>query len=97
METPALRLLMAAYFHLDWYDEHQDEWANLNDFLTSESLAAQLPADIDRVLNSFASDDEVHRYLDSLGSCYIAEAERGGYRAWLQEIARRARAHSQSE
>ena len=95
METPALRLLMAAYFHLDWYDEHQDEWANLNDFLTGESLAAQLPTDIDNVLIAFESDDEVHRFLDSLGSCYVAE--QGEYRAWLQEVARRARAHLEGQ
>ena len=94
MDTPALRQLVAAYYHPDWYLEHEDEWANLQDFLVGEPLAAQLPADVDVVLAAFKTDEEISLYLEELGSYYIPAEEQGGCRAWLQEVSRRAQAHT---
>lgn len=97
MDTPALRQLVAAYYHPDWYSEHEDAWANLQDFLIGEPLAAQLPADVDAVLAAFETDEEVGHYLEELGSYYIPIEEQGGCRAWLEEVGQRARARTQGE
>ena len=97
MDTPALRQLVAAYFHPDWHLEHEDEWANLQDFLAGEPLTAQLPADVDAVLAAFKTDDEIGRYLQELGSYYIPTQDQGGSRAWLQEVSRRAQAYTRGE
>jgi hypothetical protein len=87
MDTPALKLLMGGYFHQDWYDENQDEWANVDEFLASEPLAVQLPAEIARVLEAMPTDEQVKTYLAGLGSCYVADSD--GYRPWLRRIAER--------
>ena len=93
MNTPALAQLMGAYFHQDWYDEHQDEWATLRDFLDGEpQLLPLLPGEIDRVLSEHPTDDQVRDVLLDLGSCYTTTDAEGGYRGWLREIARRVRA-----
>ena len=91
METPALAQLMGAYFHQDWYEEHHDEWANLDDFLEGESLAPRLPDEVEHVLATFDDDEEIGEYLWSIGSYYVPDPAAGGYRGWLTEIAKRAR------
>ena len=90
MQTPSLEHLMSAYFHQDWYEEHGDEWANLQDFVEGEpELAPRLPIEIEQVLAHLPTDDRVDAYLRSLGSYYTTTPEEGGYRGFLQEIARR--------
>ena len=89
METPALEHLLGAYFHLDWYYEHGDEWANVDDFIAgAPSLVGQLPGEISEVLDAYPDEADLKAYLLSLGSCYTTDAA-GGYRGWLSEIARR--------
>ena len=93
MHTPALDNLLGAYFHQDWFDEHADEWATLDDFIEGEPrLAPLLPREIDQVLDEMPTEDEVDTFLRSLGSCYTTTREEGGYRGWLVEIARRVAA-----
>ena len=91
METPALSLLMGGYFHQDWYDEHQDEWANIGEFLTSEPIAVHLPAEIELVLEAMPTDEQVEAYLAGLGSCYVADPAGDGYRDWLTRLSLRAK------
>ena len=92
MNTPALDLLLGAYFHQDWYEEHQDEWMTLDDFLDGEPAAARLlPAEIALVLAGYGDDAALGAYLRSRGSFYTTEAGET-YSAWLTEIARRVQA-----
>ena len=93
MSSPALEHLVDAYFHQDWFAEHQDEWANVQDFIDREpAFAPLLPGEIGQVLADLTSDDQVKAYLDELGSCYTTSDGQGGYREWLREVARRVEA-----
>lgn len=90
MEAPALENLLGAYFHQDWFDEHGDEWATLEDFIEGEpQLAPLLPREIDRVLDEILTEDAVASFLRSLGSCYTTTLEEGGHRGWLAEVSLR--------
>ena len=91
MGTPALAHLMGAYFHLDWAEEFDgDPWRAVGAYLAgTPDLAPELAGEIGGVLESNPSDDEVQRYLASLGSCFTPTAAEGGYRGWLTEVARR--------
>lgn len=88
MDTPKLHQLMGAYFHQDWALDG-DETAAVREFLSGEPGAADVADEIDRVLDAHASEAEVGALLRSLGSCYTPGE--GGYRRWLESIARRAR------
>lgn len=90
MNTPALAHLMGAYFHQDFHDLYGGVWQTLAAFTSDSPVeAAELPREIARVLNAYESDHEIEGYLDRLGCEYRPEAGQGGYRAWLEDIARR--------
>jgi hypothetical protein len=91
METPMLRQLMGAYFHQDWFDEHDDEWATVDDFLAHEPGAVRVADEIDHVLGRAQSELEVREFLRSLGSHYTLEDDTGSYRTWLTQLAAYAR------
>ena len=92
MDTPALRQLMGAYFHQDWFEEHGDPWATLEDFVHGErALVPSLRPEIDETLRRFDNEEDLAGFLRSLGCSYTAPPGTGGYRAWLEEIARRVR------
>lgn len=95
METPALEHLMGAYFHQD-FDLQGGLWGTLELYLSDERETARLlPDEIRQLLATVASDAEIEPYLGRLGSCvYLGNSELT-YRAWLEEIARRAAALSE--
>jgi CdiI immunity protein len=95
MRTPALKLLLGAYFHQDWFDEFADEDDAVDAFVQGEPhLSGQLQAEIDDLLGSM---DEAHLavYLDSIG-CEYLPSEEAGYRGWIGQIAQHLRAATAS-
>ncbi|CAN5170318.1 hypothetical protein BH09ACT12_BH09ACT12_16070 [soil metagenome] len=91
MKTPELFTLISVYYHQDF----DTVWGTLDDYLarsTAEDRSG-LVAEIDQVLAVYPTDLEVDRYLDELGNCADMSNSPGGYRGWLEEIARRVRAH----
>ena len=90
MRTPALKRLMSAYFHQDFHDAYGGVWEAIDAFISDlPEEAARAPEEIDWVLKHFDSEDAVDDYLDGLGCDYFARPEDGGYRGWLEAIARR--------
>jgi hypothetical protein len=91
MNTPALEHLMGAYFHQDFHDLYGGVWETLEAFAAdSPNEACRLPGEIAGLLGSHPSEDAIDDYLDRLGCEYQPRPEDGGYRGWLEEIARRA-------
>ena len=91
--TPALWQFLGAYLHQDWPLEFDDEWAALGRFAEdSPELAGQLPVEIDLVLRANGSEGDLRTFLIGEGCNYIPDAQTGGYRGWLTEIARRVSA-----
>ncbi|MBA8804755.1 hypothetical protein FB382_003046 [Nocardioides ginsengisegetis] len=89
MHTPALEHLVGAYFHQDWYTEHEDEWLTLRDFLEGEPhLAPLLPGEIKQLLIAMPSEADIEAHLSALGSCYTVDPGTT-YRDWLVEVAAR--------
>ena len=89
METPMLGQLVGAYFHPDWADD-ADEDTTVRQFLAEAPGSAGIATEIDWVLATMSTEDEVRMFLLQLGSCYTPAAGEGGYRDWLQSIADRA-------
>lgn len=89
MNTPALRKLVDAYFHQDWYAVYGDEWLVVQDFVDGEpDLAPLLPDEIREVVATLTEDADIKDYLLALGSCYTVAPETT-YREWLAEVAAR--------
>jgi hypothetical protein len=91
MKTPQLETLIGVYYHQDF----ESVWGTLDAYLANSAAAerAELVDEIGGVLAALPRDAEVDSYLDSLGNCVDRSNEPGGYRGWLEEIARRVRAH----
>ena len=86
-----LTVLIEAYYHLDF----DDVWGSLDDYLansTTEKRSA-LTAEIAVVLRTHQEDVAVEYLLGELGNYVDRSGTPGGYRGWLEEIARRVRAH----
>ena len=95
MRTPALRLLLGAYFHQDWFDEFADEAAVVDAFVRGEPhLRPQLRAEIDELLET-TDEPGIRAHLDSLG-CEYVPSEELGYRGWLAQISDHLRAATTS-
>jgi hypothetical protein len=94
--TPALEQFLGAYLHQDWRMEAPDVWTVVDLFMRDEPvLAADLPAEIARVLTDLPTEPDLKKLvIDELGGYYLADADGGTYRSWLQEIADRVRAAS---
>ena len=85
--------MLGAYLHQDWPLEFDDEWAALDRFAQdSPELAGQLPAEIDLVLRRNRSEPDLRTFLIGEGGNDVHDAQTGGYRGWLTEIARRVTA-----
>ena len=93
MRTLALGSLLGAYFHQDWDLDSEDEWAVLELFVAREpSLTAHLPGEIDQVLASRPTENDLRALVvDELGGYFLADWDGGTYREWLTEIADRVR------
>jgi len=91
MPTPALECLMGTYFHQDWdalgstHLEVVDQFA-----IDAPRLAAALPDEVELVLTSPRTDDELEAMLVGLGCQVLPEPEGTGYRVWLTQLSRRA-------
>ncbi len=93
MKTPALRHLMGAYFHQDFFVSYGGVWETLEQFTRDAPEEAELlPREIGLVLDTHATEAEVEAFLNELGCEYLVQPDDGGYRGWLTEIARRIRA-----
>jgi len=96
VETPALRLLMGAYFHQDWYHDGSEEEVVELFVQQNARLVPRLVEDVDAILAASRNEAETEAAVVALGPDYDPASRYGGYRAWLQEIGRRARAHHES-
>ena len=92
MQDSELHHLMGTYYHEDF----ETLWDALDEYLGDDPPddQRQLLRDIDEVLsNSRRTDEELGDFLQTLGSHVYLDDTTGGYRGWLEEIARRVRAH----
>jgi len=84
---------MGSYFHQDFFLVHGGVWEAVQAFIDDDPDDARLlPGEIATVLTHFPDEASLERYLDDLGCAYRAQAQDGGYRGWLTEIARRVEA-----
>lgn len=91
-QSPALWQFAGAYLHEDWPEVHGDEWGALDAFINDEPrLAQQLPDEIDSLLRRFTTEAQLDTFFEGLGSAFLPDPEAGGYHAWLEEVAARAR------
>lgn len=94
-ELSELEHLMGAYFHED-FNDFGGLWGSLERYLDEDPREDQhqLIADIAVVLaDSSRTDEQLGDLLARLGSYVYLSDTPGGYRGWLEEIARRVRAH----
>ncbi|WP_323791852.1 contact-dependent growth inhibition system immunity protein [Nocardioides sp.] len=92
MEDSELQHLMGAYYHEDF----ETLWSGLELYLQDDPPEDQrrLLAEISVVLaDTSRTDAEIGAFLHGLGCYALIDDEPGGYRGWLEEIARRVRAH----
>ena len=90
MSTPGLDYLLGTYFHQDFRVENGGVWETVEAFIRDDPhYVEQLPGEIDEILRTKATEEEVAAYVDSTGCEYWADPAAGGYRAWLVEMARR--------
>lgn len=79
-----LKYLIGAYFHEDWYHQHESWQDVVDDFLgDNPNRVRAVPDEIDALLISTSTTEELDRQLASLG-CAYDPAE--GYRAWLEAV-----------
>lgn len=94
MNTPNLAHLMGAYYHQDFDVYDGTLWGPLTAFVLDCARAdlVALLSEIADVLQRLPTEQELEDLLVSLNAeVYLAE-EPGGYRGWLEEIARRVEA-----
>jgi len=61
-------LLMAAYFHQDWMDEHDDEMEVVRQFCAENPhQVARAKDELRRLIDSGLSDEELSRSLSDMG------------------------------
>jgi hypothetical protein len=91
METPALYQLMGGYLHQD-FDVVGDLDDNIDLFASdSPALAALLPREVESVLETYTTEDELEAFCDRMGCEVVPLEGEGGYRGWLTQIAERVR------
>lgn len=89
VDRPSMHQLVGAYLHQDMYDFYPGPDAAVERFLSESTYASTISAEIDEALSTL--DDEALDHLsDEFGIGFIPESV-GGYRAWLQRVAERAR------
>lgn len=91
MQDSELKHLMN-YYHEDF----ETLWSGLEEYLIDEPSEdnRRLLVELDAVLTDPAlTEAELEALLDAMGSCAYLDETPGGYRGWLEEIARRVRVH----
>ncbi len=92
MTLPALHHLMGAYLHQDFDLDGETPMDAVDAFLREEpDLARPLAAEIDTLLGTGLSEQEVERTVFDLGCQVYPDKGYTGYRLWLAAIAARAR------
>ena len=86
-QYPALWQFFGAYLHQDWREEYDSPSAALRDFVSaSPALAADLPAEVERVLASSPDDENLEAALVSLGSFFVPSRDGQDPRNWLRHL-----------
>jgi hypothetical protein len=88
IELAALKHLMSAYFHQDWFDEYEGSWRMaVEDFARrSPERVPALSREIDSVLHGRPTDRQVARLLDELGNFRDPGDEPQAHLGWLESI-----------
>lgn len=87
MNYPALELLAQGYLTLDWPDDYVDTWAAIDDYVTSEPLASQLPDEIADLVDATSSEQGLRSVVvGELGCGYLPEADGFTMTAWLLSV-----------
>jgi hypothetical protein len=90
--TPALKELMAGYFHQDWDTYGLDSRPVVELYVTDDpELARLLPEEVAEVLRDHPDDREIESLVRALGCETDALTPSGSYRIWLTELAAYAR------
>ena len=93
MDELALESLFKAYFHQDFYEVYGGVWETVDAFVRDDPIDARRILDeVPHVLDRHPSDEDVRRYLTSVGCSYRSELHDGGSREWLREISRHVQA-----
>ena len=84
--------LVRGYFHEDWVDDYSGPWDVVDEFIRDDpQLAAELPAEVNSILQEFPSEAELKQLLEKLHFCYYIEADGWTYRGWLSAVADRVK------
>lgn len=80
------------YFHEDWVDDYPGPWDVVDDFIEDQpQLAAELPEEVDRLLQEYPSEAQLKQLFWELHCCYHIEADNWTYRGWLAAVAERVK------
>lgn len=92
MATPALKELMAGYFHQDWDTHGPDSKAVVDLYVADDpELARLLTDEVARVLAEHPDEHAVRLLAIDLGCETDALTPSGSYRIWFGELAAYAR------
>jgi hypothetical protein len=81
---------LAGYFHEDWVDDYPGPWDVVDDFMADQpQLLAELPEEVDSLLQQYPSEVQLEQFLDGLHFCYYVKADGWTYRGWLLAVADR--------
>jgi hypothetical protein len=97
VQASALAHLMGAYFHQDWFDGGTEDNVVACFLREQPDLLPALVNDIEVALVAHDDEESLRDFLRTLGCAYNPDRTYGGYRTWLQEVSRRAKAHTRSE
>lgn len=90
MSYPALKLLLQGYLSLDWPDDHANAWAAIDDYVTNEPIASQLPDEVGQLVERMPSEEGLHSLvMGELGCGYLPEADGFTMTAWLLAVRER--------
>ncbi len=93
MAAAALEYLLGNYFHQDLFEVYGGVEQAVAEFVIRDRhRAVHVPEDIEALLASAPSDRRLEDFVTATGCEYDPRPEWGGYRGWLEEIARRVRA-----
>jgi hypothetical protein len=90
MHTPALEYLLGTYFNQDFDLVDGGVWETVEAFLREDPEDARLlPSEVDKVLRTQPSEGDLKALFEQFGSDFAPLEERGGYRGFLTQLARR--------
>jgi hypothetical protein len=86
----AVTELVQGYFHEDWGDDYADPWDVVDDFIDDQpQLAADLPEEVNSLLQQCPSEVQLKEFLDGLHFSYYVPADNWTYRGWMTAVADR--------